>query len=59
MVLALTVNRGLYRIYYYDCPPLDKQIKYPLPDGTNKTPSTKNFKTHMLRMFYETSFMRS
>ncbi|HHC4760476.1 TPA: NYN domain-containing protein [Escherichia albertii] len=36
----------LYRIYYYDCPPLDKQIKYPLPDGDNKTPSTKNFKTH-------------
>ncbi|KAB0587623.1 MULTISPECIES: NYN domain-containing protein [Edwardsiella] len=36
----------LYRIYYYDCPPLDKQIKYPLPTDGNKTPATKNFKTH-------------
>lgn len=37
---------ALYRIYYYDCPPLDKQIKYPLPFEGHKTASTKNFKTH-------------
>lgn len=34
----------LYRIYFYDCPPLDKQIKFPLPCGDHKTPSDKNFK---------------
>jgi len=37
---------ALYRIYYYDCPPLDKQIKFPLPLEGHKTPSTKNFKAH-------------
>lgn len=40
----------LYRIYYYDCPPLDKQIKFPLPIDGNKTPATKNFKTHAPNM---------
>ncbi len=30
MVLTLTVNHSeLYRIYYYDRPPLIKQIKHP------------------------------
>lgn len=40
----------LYRIYYYDCPPLDKQIKFPLPLPGQKTPATKNFKTHAPHM---------
>lgn len=34
----------LYRIYFYDCPPLDKQIKNPLPEIGHKTPKDKNFK---------------
>ncbi|WP_287815064.1 NYN domain-containing protein [Pseudomonas sp.] len=38
--------RELYRIYFYDCPPLDKQVKFPLPDKGQKTASTKNFRTH-------------
>ena len=38
--------RDLYRVYFYDCPPLDKQVKYPLPQAGQKTPPTKNFNTH-------------
>lgn len=34
----------LYRIYFYDCPPIDKQIKYPLPEQGQTTPKDKNFK---------------
>ncbi|MBD8159250.1 NYN domain-containing protein [Pantoea agglomerans] len=34
----------LYRIYFYDCPPLDIQTRMPLPDPGNKTPGRKNFK---------------
>ncbi|MGY4677732.1 NYN domain-containing protein [Pasteurella sp. P03HT] len=34
----------LYRIYYYDSPPLDKQVKYPLCENGEKTPRNKNFK---------------
>lgn len=34
----------LYRIYFYDCPPIDKQIKFPLPEQGQKTPKDKNFK---------------
>ena len=34
----------LYRIYYYDSPPLDKQVKYPLCENGEKTPRDKNFK---------------
>ncbi|ELY4627309.1 NYN domain-containing protein [Cronobacter sp. HA18006] len=34
----------LYRIYYYDCPPLDKQVRYPIkPQGHTSAPN-KNFK---------------
>lgn len=35
----------LYRIYFYDCPPLDIQTRTPLPsDPEHKTTSRKNFK---------------
>ncbi|ATA26785.1 nuclease [Brenneria goodwinii] len=35
----------LYRIYFYDCPPLDIQTRLPLPsDPSHKTPGRKNFK---------------
>jgi len=36
----------LYRIYFYDCPPPIDQIKFPLPDKGNKTPSNFNLKNH-------------
>ncbi|HBN9861132.1 TPA: NYN domain-containing protein [Pseudomonas aeruginosa] len=50
-VQDLTDTRGaqphtLYRIYFYDCPPLNKQVRYPLPDSGNKTPSTWNTIKH-------------
>ncbi|OCA55130.1 NYN domain-containing protein [Photorhabdus namnaonensis] len=35
----------LYRIYFYDCPPLDIQTRYPLPsEKDHKTTPRKNFK---------------
>ncbi|WP_237386702.1 NYN domain-containing protein [Xenorhabdus sp. Sc-CR9] len=35
----------LYRIYFYDCPPLDIQTRYPLPaEKGHKTSERKNFK---------------
>ena len=34
----------LYRIYFYDSPPLDKQVKMPLPEKGQTTPRDKNFK---------------
>lgn len=35
----------LYRIYFYDCPPLDIQTRYPLPaEPGHKTTPRKNFK---------------
>ena len=34
----------LYRIYYYDSPPLDKQVKLPHPENGETTPRDKNFK---------------
>lgn len=34
----------LYRIYYYDAPPLDKQLRFPLPNPGHRTPGTKNCK---------------
>lgn len=37
-------TQELYRIYYYDSPPLDKQVKYPLPEDGQTTPKDKNFK---------------
>lgn len=41
-----SLPRELYRIYYYDCPPTDKQVKFPLPEAGHVTPSTMNFKSH-------------
>lgn len=36
----------LYRIYFYDCPPLDIQTRYPFPAQKGHTsPARKNFKT--------------
>lgn len=36
--------KELYRIYFYDCPPLDRQVNFPIkPDGYKTTPQ-KNFK---------------
>ena len=34
----------LYRIFYYDAPPLDKQLRFPLPAPGHRTPGTKNCK---------------
>lgn len=34
----------LYRIYYYDSPPLDKQVKLPHAENGHTTPKDKNFK---------------
>ncbi|MFK5041797.1 NYN domain-containing protein, partial [Glaesserella parasuis] len=34
----------LYRIYYYDSPPLDKQVKLPHAENGQTTPKDKNFK---------------
>ncbi|MFC3679341.1 NYN domain-containing protein [Bacterioplanoides pacificum] len=40
------LNRNeLYRIYYYDAPPLDKQLRYPLPLAGQQTPPTRNCKS--------------
>lgn len=41
-------TQELYRIYYYDSPPLDKQVKYPLPEKGQTTPKDKNFKSDPL-----------
>lgn len=34
----------LYRIYFYDSPPLDKQVRLPFPETGQSTPKDKNFK---------------
>lgn len=34
----------LYRIYYYDCPPLDKQVRYPIKPPGHLSAPHKNFK---------------
>lgn len=34
----------LYRVYYYDAPPFDKQLREPIAVNGNKTPATRNFK---------------
>ena len=34
----------LYRIYYYDSPPLDKQVRLPHPEKGQTSPRDKNFK---------------
>lgn len=38
----------LYRVYFYDCPPLlpTDQKKYPFPESGNSTPKSFNPKTH-------------
>lgn len=38
--------RELYRVYYYDCPPNDKQVRFPITPEGHKTPGSKNFKDH-------------
>lgn len=36
----------LYRIYFYDCPPIDKQVHFPLPaEKWHSTNPRKNFKS--------------
>ncbi len=40
------LKRELYRVYYYDCPPTDKQVKFPLPLDGQATPPTMNFRAH-------------
>lgn len=32
----------IYRVFYYDAPPLDRQLKYPFPPAGQKTASTWN-----------------
>lgn len=39
-------SRELYRVYYYDCPPNDKQVRYPIPPVGHRTPGSMNFKEH-------------
>ncbi|MGU1189568.1 NYN domain-containing protein [Pseudomonas aeruginosa] len=39
-------SRELYRVYFYDCPPLDKQLQYPLPRLGETTPPRLNCKEH-------------
>lgn len=41
-----TAKRELYRIYYYDCPPPQNQIRFPLPEAGNVTPGHFNQKAH-------------
>lgn len=41
-------TQELYRIYYYDSPLLDKQVKFPLPEKGQTTPKDKNFKSDPL-----------
>ncbi|SEJ60215.1 NYN domain-containing protein [Azotobacter beijerinckii] len=41
-----TQPHTLYRIYFYDCPPLTDQIRYPIPDKGCKTAGTWNTKKH-------------
>lgn len=41
-----SARRELYRIYYYDCPPPQSQIRYPLPAPGHKTPGHWNQKAH-------------
>lgn len=38
--------RELYRVYYYDCPPNDKQVRYPIAPEGHRTPGSINFKEH-------------
>lgn len=38
--------RELYRVYYYDCPPNDKQVRCPITPEGHKTPGSINFKEH-------------
>lgn len=38
--------RELYRVYYYDCPPNDKQVRHPIAPPGHRTPSSINFKEH-------------
>ncbi|AQL40071.1 NYN domain-containing protein [Pseudomonas syringae] len=40
------LQRELYRIYYYDCPPNDKQVRYPIAPQGHRTPGQINFKEH-------------
>ncbi|WP_232019040.1 hypothetical protein [Actinobacillus delphinicola] len=40
----------LYRVYYYDSPPLDKQVKYPLCEDGLVTPRDKNFKAEPMNI---------
>lgn len=39
-------KRELYRIYYYDCPPPQKQVRYPLPNPGHRTSGHWNQKVH-------------
>ena len=38
--------RELYRVYYYDCPPNDKQVRYPIVPQGHRTAGQINFKEH-------------
>lgn len=41
----------LYRVYYYDAPPLDKQLRYPLPLPGHQAPPTRNCKNEKNYIF--------
>lgn len=36
----------LYRVYFYDCPPLDKNLRYPMPDNEGEQHRTWTTKKH-------------
>jgi len=36
----------LYRVYFYDCPPLDKNLRYPMSDNPGENPRTWTTKKH-------------
>lgn len=40
-------NRRLYRIFYYDCPPINKKVYHPLLDRTIDFGKTEEFKWNM------------
>jgi uncharacterized LabA/DUF88 family protein len=37
---------NLYRVYFYDCPPLDKNLRYPIPENPGEQTRTWTAKKH-------------
>ncbi len=43
----------LYRIFYYDSPPFEKQLREPVARNGNRTPATRNFKRDSATLFQQ------